>query len=72
MEVLAVESERLERIARAFSQFGRLPEGPRAPVDLGELVRYTARATVPAAGAVYCVTSAPPGVPCTIRLSATT
>src|SRR5918999_1432560 len=48
VEVLAVESERLERIARAFAQFGRLPEGPRAPVDLGELVRYTARATVPA------------------------
>jgi signal transduction histidine kinase len=44
----AVESERLERIARAFAQFGRLPEGPRAPVDVGELVRYTARATVPA------------------------
>jgi two-component system nitrogen regulation sensor histidine kinase NtrY len=48
VEVLAVESERLERIARAFAQFGRLPEGPRAPVDVGELVKYTARATVPA------------------------
>lgn len=48
VEVLAVESERLERIARAFAQFGRLPEGPRAPVDMAELVRYTARATVPA------------------------
>jgi two-component system nitrogen regulation sensor histidine kinase NtrY len=48
VEVLAVESERLEQIARAFAQFGRLPEGPRAPVDVGELVRYTARATVPA------------------------
>jgi two-component system nitrogen regulation sensor histidine kinase NtrY len=48
VEVLAVESERLEQIARAFAQFGRLPEGPRAPVDVGELVKYTARATVPA------------------------
>jgi signal transduction histidine kinase len=48
VEVLAVESERLERIARAFAQFGRLPEGPSAAVDVGELVRYTARATVPA------------------------
>lgn len=48
VEVLAVESERLERIARAFAQFGRLPEGPRAPIDIAELVRYTARATVPA------------------------
>lgn len=47
VEVLEVESERLERMALSFAQFGRLPEGPRAPVDLGELVRYTARATVP-------------------------
>jgi signal transduction histidine kinase len=48
VEVLSVESERLERIARAFAQFGRLPEGPQAQVDVGEMVRYTARATVPA------------------------
>jgi signal transduction histidine kinase len=34
-------------MARSFSQFGRLPEGPQAPIDVGELVRYTARATVP-------------------------
>ena len=47
VEVLEVETERLERMARSFSQFGRLPEGPRAAVDLGELVRYSARATVP-------------------------
>jgi signal transduction histidine kinase len=47
VEVLAVESERLERMARSFSQFGRLPEGPMSDVDLGELARYTARATVP-------------------------
>lgn len=47
VEVLAVESERLERMARSFGQFGRLPEGPRAHVDLAELARYTARATIP-------------------------
>jgi signal transduction histidine kinase len=47
VEVLAVESQRLENMARSFSQFGRLPEGPQAEIDLGELVRYTARATVP-------------------------
>lgn len=47
VDVLAVESERLERMARSFAEFGRLPEGPRALVDVGELVRYTARATVP-------------------------
>ncbi|MEK7401335.1 MAG: ATP-binding protein [Gemmatimonadota bacterium] len=45
--VLATESARLEALARSFAQFGRLPEGPRAPVDLGELARYTARAAVP-------------------------
>jgi signal transduction histidine kinase len=47
VEVLRVETERLDRMARSFAQFGRLPEGPRAPVDVGELVRYAARATVP-------------------------
>ena len=47
VEVLAIESARLDELARSFAQFGRLPEGPRAPVDLGELARYTARSSVP-------------------------
>lgn len=47
VEVLSVESQRLERLARNFAQFGRLPEGPRAEVDVGELARYTVRATIP-------------------------
>jgi signal transduction histidine kinase len=47
VEVLAVEATRLEELARSFAQFGRLPEGPRAPVDVGELARYTARSSVP-------------------------
>lgn len=47
IEVLAIESARLEEMARSFAQFGRLPEGPRADVDVGELARYTARATIP-------------------------
>lgn len=47
VEVLAVESERLERMARSFAQFGRLLEGPPADVDLAELARYAARAAVP-------------------------
>ncbi len=47
VEVLAIESRRLEEMARSFAQFGRLPEGPRAEVDLGELARYTARSTIP-------------------------
>jgi signal transduction histidine kinase len=47
VEVLATESRRLEMMARDFAQFGRLPEGPASEVDVGELARYTARATVP-------------------------
>jgi signal transduction histidine kinase len=47
IEVLAIESARLEEMARSFAQFGRLPEGPRADIDVGELARHTARTTVP-------------------------
>ncbi len=47
VEVLDVESRRLEAMAHSFSQFGKLPEGPAADVDVGELVRYVARSTVP-------------------------
>lgn len=47
VEVLETESRRLEEMARSFAQFGRLPEGPRAEIDLGELARYTAMAIVP-------------------------
>jgi len=42
--VLETESRRLEEMARNFAQFGRLPEGPPASVDVGELARYAARA----------------------------
>ncbi len=52
VEVLRIETERLDRMARSFSQFGRLPEGAPSDVDLGELVRYTARATVPSTVAI--------------------
>lgn len=47
IEVLSVETTRLEAMARSFAQFGRLPEGPSAPLDVGELARYTARSSVP-------------------------
>jgi two-component system nitrogen regulation sensor histidine kinase NtrY len=47
VDVLSVESTRLEEMARSFSQFGKLPEGPSAPVDVAELARYTARSSVP-------------------------
>ncbi|HUF28050.1 MAG TPA: HAMP domain-containing sensor histidine kinase [Gemmatimonadaceae bacterium] len=47
VEVLSVESRRLEEMARSFALFGRLPEGPASDIDLAELVSYTAKATVP-------------------------
>jgi signal transduction histidine kinase len=47
--VIAVESDRLDRMARSFAEFGRLPEGPAAEIDLSELIRYTARSCVPPA-----------------------
>src|SRR5436309_3460553 len=47
VDVIAVESDRLDRMARSFAEFGKLPEGPPSEVDMGELVRYTARSSVP-------------------------
>ncbi|MCC6930839.1 MAG: hypothetical protein IT359_17750 [Gemmatimonadaceae bacterium] len=47
IEVLETETRRLDMLARSFSQFGRLPSGPAAEVDLAELARYTAQASVP-------------------------
>ena len=45
--VLAVESARLEQMAKSFAQFGRLPDGPVAEVDLAELVAAAVRSSVP-------------------------
>jgi signal transduction histidine kinase len=47
VDVLETESARLEMLARTFSQFGRLPEGPPSEIDVPELVRYTSRASIP-------------------------
>src|SRR6266566_5888172 len=47
VNVIEIESERLDRMARSFAEFGKLPEGPASEVDMGELVRYTARSSVP-------------------------
>jgi signal transduction histidine kinase len=49
IDVLTAESGRLEQLAREFTEFGRLPEGPAAPVDLGELLEELARTTLPPA-----------------------
>ena len=47
VSVLDAESARLDRMARSFAQFGRLPDGPVAEVDVAELVASAVRASVP-------------------------
>lgn len=47
LDVLKTETRRLERMARSFADFGRLPAGAVAEIDVGELVRYSASASVP-------------------------
>ncbi len=47
IEVLVTESGRLEQLAREFTEFGRLPEGPVAPVDFTELLAELARTSLP-------------------------
>jgi signal transduction histidine kinase len=47
LEVLETETARLERIARAFAEFGRLPEGPSSEIDVAELLRHSAAAVPP-------------------------
>ncbi len=46
--VLEAETARLELMAQEFSDFGRLPEGPEAEVDLSELIDSAVTAAVPA------------------------
>jgi two-component system nitrogen regulation sensor histidine kinase NtrY len=47
LEVIDQESARLDELARAFSQFGRLPEGPTSEVDVRELLEYLLRSHLP-------------------------
>lgn len=49
LEVLQAESARLEQLAREFTEMGRLPEGPAAEVDLGELLSELSRTALPTA-----------------------
>ncbi|HKH84618.1 MAG TPA: HAMP domain-containing sensor histidine kinase [Gemmatimonadales bacterium] len=56
IEVLVAESARLEQLAREFTEFGRLPEGPPAQVDFAELLGELVR------------TSLPPGMKVTLKL----
>ena len=47
VQVLGAETNRLERLAREFADFGRLPEGPQSEVDIVELLQELGRTAVP-------------------------
>ena len=47
IQVLASETDRLDRLAKEFSEFGRLPEGPQSEVDIVELLEELGRTSVP-------------------------
>jgi signal transduction histidine kinase len=47
IQVLAAETDRLERLAKEFSEFGRLPEGPQSEIDILELLEELGRTSVP-------------------------
>src|SRR5205814_5738975 len=48
VQVLESETDRLERLAKEFSEFGRLPEGPQSEVELVGLLEELGRTGVPA------------------------
>lgn len=48
VDVLTAETDRLERLAKDFSDLGRMPEGPASEVDVTELLDELARTAVPA------------------------
>ncbi|HYT83938.1 MAG TPA: HAMP domain-containing sensor histidine kinase [Gemmatimonadales bacterium] len=47
VQVIDAETDRLERLAKEFADFGRLPEGPQSEVDLVELLDELGRTAVP-------------------------
>src|SRR5437773_529222 len=63
VEVLASETERLDRLAKEFAEVGRLPAGPKSEVDLLDLLVDLAKSAVPPA---VEVTVRANGGPCTL------
>jgi two-component system nitrogen regulation sensor histidine kinase NtrY len=47
VQVIDAETDRLERLAREFADFGRMLEGPQSEVDLVELLEELGRTGVP-------------------------
>ena len=53
LDVMTAETQRLEQLAKEFSEFGRLPEGPKSEVDLVDLLMDLGKTAVPAAVDVH-------------------
>jgi signal transduction histidine kinase len=47
VDVMGAETERLDQLAKEFSEFGRLPEGPKSEVDLVDLLMDLGKSAVP-------------------------
>ncbi len=47
LEVLEAEAAQLEQLAREFTDFGRLPVGPAAEIDVNELIEELVRSVIP-------------------------
>ena len=60
-EIFLEEIERLDEMARTFSQFGRMPEGPRSEIDLVELLEALAARHSRQPGDIHL--EAPDGLP---------
>jgi signal transduction histidine kinase len=61
VDVLETETKRIDAMARSFAQFGRLPEGPAAAIDVAELANEAARSL--SGGAVPVTVQADENVP---------
>jgi len=49
LDVISAEAQRLDEMARSFSQLGRLPEGPTSEIDMEELMRGLLASDLPEA-----------------------
>src|SRR5216110_2431966 len=47
VDVLSAETDRLDRLAKEFAEFGRLPEGPKSEVDMVDLLVDLGKSAVP-------------------------
>src|SRR5437660_9435768 len=63
VDVLSAETDRLDRLAKEFAEFGRLPEGPKSEVDMVDLLVDLGKSAVPPE---VRATVHAHGAPCTI------